>query len=367
MSGRAPLPGLRARGARRDTSLPEVKLWICPETWLSRVSYYMSGFIELQARHEVRLRLVGGVLKWALRARSMPDPSGLFGFHLLGELAVRGAPPRRFAIDTTDSRTQLHRGVLEAAHRVYKVNYSPAAAEGALPASLAGKLTAIDAFFPVALPAHADLVLKWGVNPVSARLLRRRSIRALSRRPALADLRAFRGAPKRRDVFANLTAWPHNIEERCALISRLKQMDIDFHGGFQPNELALRCCPENTLQSPLSTPAYFAALAEARVTLVVPGCHDCIPAKLPEQMAMGATILVVPSENEQDTPLRDGVDVVYAGSDLDDVEDQVYRLLADEEQRRALGASAARRFDTCLQPVAVARRLVAGMGEGKAT
>ena len=253
----------------------------------------------------------------------------------------------RFAIDGHDRREVKDPEALEWADVYFKANRWPG-----------------DAYDPKVLPV---------VNG-----------NGLLDRGKIAHLRALRRAPKEVDVAYVSNVWggrEHSLRvfERLAGLDCSKDLLAIFPEGFPPEEDAenmerLRAAGVPVTRDPLAPRELWRRLARARLVPMRAGKHLCWSWRTIDLLAMGACIVfdALPPPRWP-VPIEPGVHVADCGiarpedteaadeAEYEKVPAAVARLLAAPEEQRALREAAARYFDECAAPAAVARYVLASL------
>ena len=197
-------------------------------------------------------------------------------------------------------------------------------------------------------------------------------------RRKIAHLRALREAPKEVDVAYVSNVWggrEHSLRvfERLAELDCSKDLLAIFPEGFPPEEDAenmerLRAAGVPVTRDPVAPRELWRRLARARLVPMRAGKHLCWSWRTIDLLAMGACVVfdALPPPRWP-VPIEPGVHVADCGimrpedteaapePEYEKVPATISRLLGAPAEQQALRATAARYFDDCAAPAAVAR------------
>jgi len=295
----------------------------------------------------------------------------LLGFEEAARLRIRGLPPVPGARAKVSLAYRLGRGRGEAWVGRYVCE---------------GVRFAIDAHDrrevkdPEALE-WADVYFKanrWPEDSLDPKVLPIVNGNGLLDRGKIAHLRSLRAAPKEVDLAYVSNVWggrEHSLRvfERLAELDCSKDLLAIFPEGFPPDEDAenmerLRARGIAVTRDPVPPRELWRRLARARLVPMRAGKHLCWSWRTIDLLAMGACIVfdALPPPRWP-VPIEPGVHVTDCGiarpddteaapeAEYDKVPATIEALIAAPDEQQALRAAAARYFDVCAAPGAVAR------------
>jgi hypothetical protein len=314
--------------------------------------YYLMGFdrvarLELEGlpRASSIVRSVGGRVRLASRLRrvraKVPWRLPVTDSGLTGRYVARiGARTIRFAIDARDSSPIHDPEILEWSDIYFKANAWP-------------ELDYDDRVHPI---VNGNGILSW---------------RRIER------LRALRGSRRDVDVVFVSRLWggiEHNVRlfETLARLDRRVELqaliprDADAAALAEPiARLRAAGVPVGTRE--LRPDELWRTLAGARLVVLRPGAHLCVPWRTLDLLCMGACILLdSPFRPVWPEPLRPGVHYVDAGvqrppdgsvaptSEYEKIHAVIEKVLADDDLQDEVRAASARYFDDHAAPDSVA-------------